>query len=147
MFLRRTIPYPMLATFDAPSRELCSIQRIPTNTPLQAFVTLNDPVFVEAAQALGRELSAMDEEEGARATIRELLWRVTARPPMDAQVEVLVDLHGFALEEFGSDEEAARAFAEEPLGALPDGAHVGRAAAWTLVASTALNMDAVLTKE
>lgn len=147
VFLRRTIPYPMLATFDAPSRELCSIQRIPTNTPLQAFVTLNDPVFVEAAQALGRELSAMDEEEGVRATIRELLWRVTARPPMDAQVEELVDLQGFALEEFGSDEGAARAFAEEPLGALPEGAHVGRAAAWTLVASTALNMDAVLTKE
>lgn len=147
VFLRRTIPYPMLATFDAPSRELCSIQRIPTNTPLQAFVTLNDPVFVEAAQALGRELSAMDEEEGARATIRELLWRVTARPPMEAQVEELVDLHGFAIEEFLSDEDAARAFAEEPLGALPEGADVGRTAAWTLVASTALNMDAVLTKE
>lgn len=147
VFLRRTIPYPMLATFDAPSRELCSIQRIPTNTPLQAFVTLNDPVFVEAAQALGRELRAMDDEEGARATIRELLWRVTARPPQDAQVDELAELHGFAREEFASDEDAARAFAEEPLGALPEGADVGRVAAWTLIASTALNMDAVLTKE
>ena len=66
---------------------------------------------------------------------------------MDAQVEVLADLHGFALEEFLSDEEAARVFAEEPLGALPEDADVGRTAAWTLVASTALNMDAVLTKE
>ncbi|MEC8493899.1 MAG: hypothetical protein VXZ39_03180, partial [Planctomycetota bacterium] len=75
------------------------------------------------------------------------LWRVTARPPLDAQVEELADLHGFALDEFISDDEAARAFAEEPLGALPEGADVGRVAAWTLIASTALNMDAVLTKE
>ena len=49
-FWRRTIPYPSMTTFDAPSREVCAIRRIRTNTPLQAFVTLNDPVYVEASQ-------------------------------------------------------------------------------------------------
>lgn len=47
---RRTIPNPAMTTFDAPSRETCTVRRIRTNTPLQAFVTLNDPVFFEAAQ-------------------------------------------------------------------------------------------------
>ena len=55
-FWRRTVPYPSMATFDAPSREICAIKRIRTNTPLQAFVTLNDPVYVEAAQALARRI-------------------------------------------------------------------------------------------
>ena len=49
---RRTTPYPSMTTFDAPSREFCAVRRIRTNTPLQALVTLNDPVFVEASQAL-----------------------------------------------------------------------------------------------
>ena len=48
---RRTNPYPSMITFDAPSREACMIRRVRTNTPLQALVTLNDPVYIEAAQA------------------------------------------------------------------------------------------------
>src|SRR5205085_6397544 len=46
-FWRRTVPYPSMAAFDAPSREVCTLRRISTSTPLQAFVTLNDPVYVE----------------------------------------------------------------------------------------------------
>ena len=57
-FWRRTQPYPAMATFDAPSREACTLRRLPTNTPLQAFVTLNDPCFVECAQALARRIVA-----------------------------------------------------------------------------------------
>ena len=56
VFLRRTVPNPTLSIFDAPSRESCSFRRLPTNTPLQAFVTLNDPVYVEAAQGLARRM-------------------------------------------------------------------------------------------
>ena len=51
---RRSNPYPSMATFDAPNREVCTIRRPRTNTPLQALVTLNDPAYVEAAQALAR---------------------------------------------------------------------------------------------
>jgi cytochrome c553 len=53
---RRTNPYPSAVTFDAPSREVCTVRRSRSNTPLQALVTLNDPVYVEAAQALGRRI-------------------------------------------------------------------------------------------
>ena len=55
-FWRRTVPYPSMAVFDAPSREICAIRRVRTNTPLQSLVTLNDPVYVEAAQALARRI-------------------------------------------------------------------------------------------
>ena len=53
-FLRRSTPYPSMITFDAPNREICTVRRIRTNTPLQAFVTLNDPAYVEIAQALAQ---------------------------------------------------------------------------------------------
>src|SRR5216117_516470 len=52
---RRSNPYPSMATFDAPNREVCTVRRGRTNTPLQALVTLNDPVYIEAAQARSEE--------------------------------------------------------------------------------------------
>ena len=55
-FARRTAPYPGMLTFDAPSREVCTVRRVRTNTPLQALTVLNDPVFFEAAQALAARM-------------------------------------------------------------------------------------------
>ncbi len=56
--VRRNGPYASFATFDAPNREVCTIRRAGRTQPLQAFVTMNDPVFVEAAQAFARRLAA-----------------------------------------------------------------------------------------
>src|SRR5207245_10274683 len=84
-FWRRTIPYPSMAAFDAPSRETCAIRRVRTNTPLQAFVTLNDPVYVEAAQALARRImkeGGMMPEDRVKFALRLCL----CRPPLDNQV-------------------------------------------------------------
>jgi hypothetical protein len=55
-FWRRTSPYPSFIAFDAPSREVCLPRRVNTNTPLQALVTLNDPVYLDIAQALARKV-------------------------------------------------------------------------------------------
>lgn len=55
-YWRRTNPYPSMIAFDAPSREVCVVERINTNTPLQALVTLNDPVYVEAAKGLAERI-------------------------------------------------------------------------------------------
>src|SRR5205807_2742279 len=85
-FWRRTVPYPSMATFDAPSRENCTLRRLPTNTPLQAFVTLNDPAYVEMAQALGRRIireGGHSPEERTRYGLKLAL----ARPPTDKQVQ------------------------------------------------------------
>lgn len=66
-YMKRTSPYPSMTSFDSPSRELAVSRRIRTNTPLQALVTLNDPVFVEASQALARQMA------GAGASLDEQL--------------------------------------------------------------------------
>ena len=59
---KRSIPYPMFATFDAPSRELCQQRRLPSNTPLQALTLLNDAVFDESARALAKRMAAYSDE-------------------------------------------------------------------------------------
>jgi len=59
-FLKRTAIYPSFLTFDASARDVSLARRIPTNTPLQALVTLNDPVYQEAAEALARRMLAID---------------------------------------------------------------------------------------
>ncbi len=144
-FWRRTVPYPSMTAFDAPSREICTIRRISTNTPLQAFVTLNDPVYVEAAQALARRIVS----EGGSTTASRAehgLWRCLLRPPNAEQVASLVELYEKSLARFGQDAESAVALATEPLGPLPEGASAAEHAAWTVVANVLLNLDGMLTK-
>lgn len=142
---RRTIPYPSLVTFDAPSRETCTFRRLPTNTPLQAYVTLNDPVFVEAAQALSRRL-AREGGPTTEARIRFGLQLVLARPPTAVQVATLQALYQSELEHYRGAKSDAVKLATEPLGALPPGLSAEEAAAWTVVANVLLNLDGVLTR-
>jgi hypothetical protein len=144
-FWRRTIPYPSMTTFDAPSRETCTVRRVRTNTPLQAFVTLNDPVFVEAAQALARRImkeGGGSAEERARFGLRLVL----ARPASAEQVKRLMALFEEEREHYKKDAKAATALATEPLGPLPAETDAAEAAAWTVVANVLLNLDGVMTK-
>jgi hypothetical protein len=143
-FWRRTIPYPSMATFDAPSRETCSVRRIRTNTPLQAFVTLNDPVYVECAQALARRI--MSNADTAEARTRFALRLCLCRPPSEEQVKQVLALYETELAHYRQDPAAAAKLAADPLGPLPDGLDAAEAAAWTVVANVLLNLDAVLAR-
>ncbi len=142
---RRSVPYPSMATFDAPSRESCTIRRVPTNTPLQAYVTLNDPVYVEAAQALGRRIL---REGGATLNTRlTYAYRlVLGREATSTQLGPLEKLYQSAATQYAQMPAEALRLATEPLGPLPAGLPAAEAAAWTLVANTLLNLDAVLMK-
>ncbi|HEX5270562.1 MAG TPA: DUF1553 domain-containing protein [Gemmataceae bacterium] len=144
-FWRRTIPYPSMTTFDAPSRETCTVRRVRTNTPLQAFVTLNDPVFVEAAQALARRIMK-EGGAGAEERARYGLRLVLARPASAEQVKRVVALFEEERGHYKKDAKAATALATEPLGPLPAGMDAADAAAWTVVANVLLNLDGVMTK-
>ena len=144
-FWRRTIPYPSMTTFDAPSREVCSVRRTRTNTPLQAFVTLNDPVYVEAAQALARRIvqeGGTSPEERCRYALALCLCNT----PKPMQVDELVSLLLAERKHYREDHKAAHALASEPLGNVPAGMDEPELAAWTVVANVLLNLDAVLTK-
>lgn len=144
-FWRRTIPYPSMATFDAPSREICSIRRIRTNTPLQAFVTLNDPVYVEAAQALARRI-AKEGGDTPESRADFALQLCLARPPQLEQRMAIVELYRDELAHYKTDANAAEQMATDPLGPLPAGMDAADLAAWTIVANVLLNLDGVLTK-
>jgi hypothetical protein len=144
-FWRRTVPYPSMATFDAPSRETCSVRRSRTNTPLQAFVTLNDPAYVEMAQALARRIV----REGGTTVEERAKFGLTlclARPAHDDQVKQIVELYQAEWEHYKKDAKAALALASDPLGPLPKGITADDLAAWTVVANVLLNLDGVLTK-
>ena len=144
-FWRRTMPYPSLATFDAPSRESCTVRRIPTNTPLQAFVTMNDPVFVECSQALARRL--LHEAPGDVDTrLRRGLELALGRAADENHVAALRQLLHEELAHFRTDTESAKKLATDPLGPLPEGADAAEMAAWTVVANVLLNLDGVLMK-
>ena len=144
-FWRRTVPYPSMATFDATSRETCTVRRIRTNTPLQAFVTLNDPVYVECAQALARRIvkeGGTTTEERARFGLQLSL----CRPQRTEQVQQVMELFQTEREHYRKDTKAALALATEPLGPLPAGMDAAELAAWTVVANVLLNLDAVMMK-
>jgi hypothetical protein len=142
---RRTSPYPSMTTFDAPNREVCTIRRTRTNTPLQALVTLNDPVYLEASQALGRRM--FFEGKSLADKIRYGFRLCLARSPNDAELDRLTQLFNEAHSDYTQGEpEKAKKMATEPIGPLPEGSTTIEMAAWTTVANVLLNLDETLMK-
>ena len=89
-YMKRSIPYPMFASFDAPSREFCTPRRLTSNTPLQALVMLNDQTFDECADALARRI--MESSDQPREQVRYGFMLCTQREPRQAELAKLVSL-------------------------------------------------------
>ncbi len=136
-FIKRTAPYAMFNTFDAPSGEACVARRDSSNTPLQALTLLNDTVFLEAAQALGREWGK--EEGKVEAKLQKLFQRCLTRP---ATKDEIVRLKGFY------EAQRARLESKELNAVELTGSKDGtlEQAAWTIVARALLNLDEMVTK-
>lgn len=143
---RRSSPYPSMMTFDATSREVCISRRLRTNTPLQALVTLNDPVYVEAAQGLARRMHEASATSAKRA-ITHGFYRAVARKPQREELSALNDLFKDSLKKYVEDEDAAKLLAADPLPLDDEDVNVARLAALTVVGNVLLNMDEVLNKE
>jgi hypothetical protein len=142
---RRSNPYPSMATFDAPNREVCTLKRDRTNTPLQALVTLNDPVFVEAAQGLARRmLLEAPSEAPIESRIAHGFLLATSRAPSEREATVLHSLWQEARRALLERKEDAMRLATDPIGPLPAGLDPVDAAAMTAVANVILNLDEVL---
>ena len=141
---RRSSPYPSMAQFDAPNREVCTVRRIRTNTPLQALVTLNDPVFVEAAQALARR--TIEHSDSVAQRIQFAIRTCLIREPTEREVTRLTQLAGDAYQRFSDSPDQAKQMATDPLGDLPDDADVAEYAAWTVVGNVILNLDEIFMK-
>lgn len=141
-FWRRTAPYLAFALLDAPSREVTTVSRAPTNTPLQALVLLNDPAFVEAARALGqRMVCEAPAEPRARAAYGFRLC--VARPPNPPELEALVEAFSRERAHYARRPDQARAL----LGQTAPPGDPGELAAWTVVANVLPNLDETVTRE
>ncbi|MDB5384782.1 MAG: type protein, partial [Planctomycetaceae bacterium] len=142
---RRSNPYPSMAAFDAPNREVCTVRRIRTNTPLQALVTLNDPVYIEAAQALARRMVSQGGSTTAERAAYGFRLCLT-RPPHPEELQRVVSLYEKSLVRFQKNIEESKRMATEPLGAVPEGMNVSELAAWTVVGNVLFNLDETLMK-
>ena len=138
-FIRRTSPYPSMTVFDAPSREICTVRRVRTNTPLQALTTLNDPVFFEAARALAKRV--IEEAKPAPASRAELAFRLcTGREPKSNELDAIVA-------NYQSQREAFRQHPRQAAQAAGANADDADMAAWIMISNSLLNLDETVTKE
>ncbi len=144
LFWKRACPPPGMSTFDAPNRDVCTLRRPRTNTPLQALELMNDPVYVEAARALAQAAMKGTTPE-KRATIA--FRRATGRAPKAAEIAVLIDLYRAQLDVYTRDVEAAKRLLAIGESKRDESLDVREHAAWTVVASLILNLDETITKE
>jgi hypothetical protein len=136
-FIRRTVRYPSLTVFDAPSHEVTIVRRPRTNTPLQALTTLNDPAFFQAAQAMaGRIVTEGGADVASRASYGFRL--VMSRRPTAAELDTLTTAFEKERVYFQGHQGEAEALSGER--------DAGRAA-WIMVANALLNLDGTVTKE
>ncbi len=143
-YVKRQTPPPLLLIFDGPTREKCTIRRPRTNTPLQALLLLNDPVFVEAARMLAARTltSAGDDLE----KLRELWRRVLVR---DASQDELALVHGLLVRQrarFAKAPSDARQLLAKEAAKHDARLDARELAAWTVVAQAVLNLDEAMTK-
>ena len=134
-YLKRTSPYPSLMSFDAGSREVCLVRRSPSNTPLQALVTLNDPVFLEAA--LG--LASLTIEKPVDDAIKKMYRKAVYDEIDDEVLDLLKTLYTDAFQDFDQAPEKLQNFFNQET------AIDIKLAALAVVANAIMNLDEFLT--
>jgi hypothetical protein len=139
---QRTTPYPMLTNFDAPDSNVSCTRRARSNTPLQALNLLNDPVYLEAAQALA--LRALGERSGpAPERLRYAFELCLSRPPTAKELQRLSQYFDEQIGILRKDHASAGALMPLP----PERADPVEAAAWVGVSRVLLNLDEFITRE
>jgi hypothetical protein len=148
-FRYRSVPYPMLQTFDVPNGDISCVRRAKSNTPLQALTTLNETTFLEAARAL----AVKTIKEGGMTDAQKVEFafrRVTSRKPTAQEATELLGLLKRQQERFVAGAlnpwNLATNDPDKPF-ALPKGVTMEQLAAWTAVARVVLNLDEAITKE
>ncbi|HTS65406.1 MAG TPA: PSD1 and planctomycete cytochrome C domain-containing protein [Candidatus Acidoferrales bacterium] len=137
-FWQRSFLHPSLLTFDAPTREECAINRVNSNTPLQALVLLNDPIYVEAARVFAENMLRHDVGWGFQ--------RALSRPPSAEERRVLDGLYQKSLAEFRRSPDSARQLIHEGESPVPSDLKPADLAAMTTVARAILNSHETITR-
>ena len=142
---QRTFLHPSLMTFDAPSREECTVNRVNSNTPLQALVLLNDPIYVEAARVFAQNIL----REGGPTLEARIGWafaRALGRPPGPEERRVLADLYRASLDQFRRDPAGAARLLGVGDAPRPKDVPPADLAAMTTVARAIFNLHETITR-
>ena len=145
-YWKRSAPPPAMQIFDAPTREKCIIRRARTNTPLQALVTLNDTQFIEASRHMAERLM----RAGGNTTQERLRYGfrlATSRYPTQKETQVLQTIFDNASTKYSNSPDAATKLLSVGEAKRDESFPPNEHAAWTIVASTILNLDETLTRE
>ncbi len=140
---KRTVPLPNMMAFDSTTREVCTVKRSRTNTPLQALVLLNDVQFVEAARVLAGEVLDVANPE---QSIHDAFVRLTGRPPDQQEAGLLAKLYRQELDYFQGDPAAAKQLVEIGDSESSSDREVIDLAAMTTICQVILNLDATVWK-
>lgn len=145
-FWKRSVPYPSMLIFDQPNGDVACTRRVRSDTPLQALTTLNDQVFIEAAQAMGlrvyREGGATDREKMIYA------FRLsTGREPDAFELGRLLEFLNIQQNSFRGNTASAVYVTSQDLAKIPEDVDLHKVAPWTMVSRLLLNLDETITKE
>ncbi|QEL14519.1 PSD1 and planctomycete cytochrome C domain-containing protein [Limnoglobus roseus] len=148
VFRFRTIPYPAQA-FDSPTGDFACVKRSRSNTPLQALTAMNEPIFVEAAQALG--MRAVKEGGTTDAERIAFAFRLcVSRKPSEQESAILSEMlqkNTVKYSDAQADPWTVAVSKPEDARKLPNSVTPAQLAAWVTVARVLLNLDETMTKE
>ena len=134
-YVKRTSPYPSMTTFDVNMREVCYVKRIPTNTPLQALVTLNDPVYLEAAFSFAK----LHSQKPFEIAIKDMFEFATLRKLSEEKLSSLINLYNESSSFYAKSPEELENFYLESKNVS------NKVASLAIVASAIMNLDEFLT--
>ena len=143
---KRTVLNPTLMTFDAPDRAICTEQRSVTCTPLQAFVTLNEKGFIEAARVFGERILA----EGGTNLDQQITFAyktVLARPPLPQERKIIAEVYGDMMASYQKNLKGALDLLANGDPPRPEKRSSLDQVAWTAVANLLLNLDEAIVRE
>ncbi len=143
-FWKRTAAPPSMEIFNAPDRTTSCVKREITNTPLQAFVLMNDTQFVEASRNIAQ--SAMQKSDTPEEIINHIARLIISRPMRESEIKVVRSTYNEALTEFTATPEEASKLIKVGNSVADPKLSTPKLAAWTIVANQILNMDETLNK-
>jgi hypothetical protein len=137
-YMKRTAPFAMLSTFDAPSGESCIARRDRSNTALQALTLMNDVMFMETARRMGEELAGM--KRAVRQTATAAFRRILTRPPSEDELSAIVEFFQQQHDRFATDPDSAGKVAGPGTDRVID------SASWTMVVRALFSLDETVTR-
>ena len=144
-YWKRTAPPPNMMAFDAPNREVCTVSRGNTTTPLQALVTLNDVQFVEASRSFAQRI-VLQQNRTDDARLRWAFLEATSRIPHSDETNILLSALAREKKRYAADDQKAAAFLASGESPIDTTLSMSELAAWSQIAAILLNLSETVTR-